>query len=127
MLTLDGKGIDIELDVNRVCLNDEERGNSFIIDPDNQYRAVVMGKPDYWIQPIVEWCAFPVVTNTDKAQNFDNFKTIVNQLFKDAYQVTASAQFRKAKNTAMTAFLWGVSIVCSTILIIAFIEWRSRG
>ena len=124
MITLDGRSIDIELPVNRVCLNDDLQGNAFLIDPDEQYRAIVNGRPDFWVQPLVEWCAFPIVTSNDKPQDYSKFKAIRNQLFRDAYQVAVANQYKKAKLSTMTPFLWIVSIFCATFTVIAFLQWR---
>lgn len=123
LLTDDGRWIDKELKVLYKSMEDESAGTLYLIDPDNQYLA----EDNNQHQIISEQSEMPISMRKESAFASDPNKKGVDPLAKlsnDVYRQTfKEKQVQIMRNVQvdsnMNKFIWIISIVCGTFLIIA--------
>lgn len=120
IFTLDGKIVEREILALRACLDDPDFGNGFLADAGNQYKAE-NGK--YTIQLLQEHSAFPLTTKVTR--NWANFTKLVDQLWIESKSLAISAQYSKNLHNPMTTFLWIISIVFGSFVVVAGMRYFS--
>ena len=129
VLTDDGRWIDKEMPVLNSFLADDGTRLAFLIDENNQY----MAEDGNWHQLVTEKSIIPIcLRETNMYQNGNNdkeeLKKLADQIFKIRFKQAKAEQFSKAKQSeSWNKFLWVVSIVCGTFLIIAAMNYFKGG
>jgi hypothetical protein len=123
IFTEDGKIMNIELSVSRNCMLDEERGNAFLIDSPEQ----LPGEDKNWYQVLWERSGYPVsIVHPENKQ--PDLEVLLRNIYRETKAHKRDEQFDKSKNNdRMNTYLWIISIICATFIIIAFMEFmKSR-
>jgi len=121
VFTDDGRWKDKELPALNSCVDDESVGIAFLLDPENQYLA----EDNNWHQLITEKSQIPLSLRKQNIyQGGHNDKAELAQLGNDLFKLTAeqkqAERFKNAQaSEAWNKFLWIVSIVCGTMVLIA--------
>jgi len=120
LMTTDGRWTDIELPVSG-CLDYEKPRLSFLIDSQNQYLA----EDNQWHQLLTENSVIPICLRKrsvyqDGENDEKELSELGDQLYEQRYNQAKAEQFEIAKQSeSWNKFLWLVSIVCGTMLIVA--------
>ncbi len=133
MYTVDGRSVDVEIDVLQGCCDDVAHGKAFLIDPNNQYT----NEQGYWVQVGWEMSLMPLCTieetkilgakNKPGTDDDDDLLTVrVNQTFHEASEARKELVWSKVnKNMMMEKLTWLIAIPCITALLaFALIAWR---
>lgn len=121
LFTDDGRLIDMELPALNSCVDSESLGIAFLLDPQNQFLA----EDNNWHQLITEKSQIPLSLRNqaivkDGEQTIAELNLLGDGLFKLTAEQKQAEQFRKAQSTEVwNKFLWIVSIVCGSFVIIA--------
>ncbi len=125
MHTIDGRNVDIELNVLQGCCDDPEHGKAFLIDPQNQYT----NEQGYWVQIGSENSLMPlcmiedtkILGNQNKPGTSDDdtlITDLVDQLFHEASEARKEKVWSKVnKNVMLEKLTWLIAIPCITALL----------
>ena len=121
LFTDDGRWVDVELPALNSCVDDEPFSKAYLLDPENQFLA----EDNNWHQLITEKSQIPLSLREQNIyQNGENdekeLEALSNSLFRLTAEQKQAEQFKKAQSTeAWNKFLWIVSIVMGSLILIA--------
>jgi hypothetical protein len=112
--TEDGRIVSVELDVMRDAAVNDDAKLAFLLDAENQFLA----EDGTWRQVLWERTCYPVCMV--KPGKDPDMKKLLNQIYKESKEIAISDEFKKSgQENKMSGFLWIVSIICATFIIIA--------
>ena len=121
LLTDDGRWIDIELPALYSCMADESLHSTYLIDADNQFLA----EDNNWHQLLTEKSQVPLCLRKesiyqDGVDDITELNNLANDLFRLTSKKKQSEQFiQMNKDATWNKILWLVTIICSTMIVIA--------
>jgi hypothetical protein len=119
LATDDGAVITKELAVISGCAKWGEIGRAYLIDSDNQY----LNEFGIWIQVAGERCAFPKTARVPRTTTPNNQteRQVIEEIYKENKAMAKLTQFINAtKESAIGKIAWIVSIICISIVMVAF-------
>lgn len=125
ILTDDGRWVDKELPALYSCVQDEQSGLAFLIDPQNQY----LSEDNTWHQLLSEKSQVPICLREKSIfQDGDNdekeLNDISDQLFVLTSEQAQAEQFEKARQSEVwNKILWIVSIICGVMLLLGAMNY----
>ena len=123
VFTDDGRWLDKEYPALYSYVEDEEAGMTYILDPENQFKA----EDNTMHQLLTEKSAIPLCLrqanayqDKDGVAKTNDLVTLGNDLFRLTSKQKMAEQFRAIQvNDAWNKFIWIVSIVCGSMVVIA--------
>jgi len=122
VFTDDGRWIDRELPALNSCVDDEMVGTAFLLDPDNQFQAEDGNQHQLLTEKSQETLRLrkEQIHEEEGDGGKDELVELRNSLFRLTSEQKQAEQFKKAETSeAWNKFLWIVSIVCGTMVLIA--------
>lgn len=115
--TIDGKIVELELDVVRSCAAKPETNTAYLLDAENQY----LNENGDWTQILWENSLYPVCSVIKREE--EDTKRLLLQIYREAKAQAKAEQYKKIDQNKMSAFIMIVSIFCATMIVIAGIAW----
>ena len=101
---------------------DHKAKKAYLLDWDEQ----MMGEDGLMYQVIYEKSCLPVCFTDEPDVKEEELDEVLNSMFDESFQVKINTDLENAnKNNVWDKIMLIISIVCGTILIIAFMQWRS--
>lgn len=103
---------------------DHKEKKAYLMDWDEQ----LMGEDGAMYQVIYEKSSLPVCFTGDPEVKIEELDGVIDKMFEDSFQVKMTEDINNAnRDGTWDKIMIIISIVCATILIIAFMQWRSGG
>jgi len=109
-----GQAKRIEMDVLRGCVDDLPTRQGFLLDPTNQFIDNDDGQS---YQPLWERSCYPIGIRTK--MDTSKHDKMLDALYVEHKEMAIEEEFENTQKDKMSAFLWIISVVCATFIIIA--------